>query len=92
MLKKVTSDRPERFTESVIREMTRLAQLENAINLARFLVRDAGIAAAPGSSFYHEPKPGSRFIRFCFCKQESTLREASQRLQRISGPRVSQSG
>jgi aminotransferase len=58
---------------------------ESDVDFAHHLVRDAGIAAVPGSSFYHDPKLGSRYIRFCFCKQESTLREALRRLQRLSG-------
>src|ERR1041385_1260445 len=35
MSKSLLSEKAERFTESVIREMTRLAQLHNAVNLAQ---------------------------------------------------------
>lgn len=48
-----------------------------------FLVREIGVAAVPGSSFYSMPGPGSRQVRFCFCKQESTLEEAISRLLRL---------
>lgn len=48
-----------------------------------FLVREIGVAAVPGSSFYSMPEPGSRQVRFCFCKQESTLEEAISRLLRL---------
>ncbi len=35
MAKKIISEKVERFTESVIREMTRLAQVHGALNLAQ---------------------------------------------------------
>src|SRR5436309_7826654 len=35
MAKKIISEKVERFTESVIREMTRLAQMHDALNLAQ---------------------------------------------------------
>jgi aminotransferase len=51
---------------------------------ARYLVKDVGVAAVPGSSFFHEPERGSRYVRFCFCKRDSTLQSAGERLQKIS--------
>ncbi len=53
-------------------------------DFARYLVKDAGIAVVPGSSFFHEPERGSRYIRFCFCKRDSTLQSAGERLRSIS--------
>jgi aminotransferase len=50
------------------------------------LVRDVGVAVVPGSSFFHRASDGSRYIRFCFCKRESTLLEAARRLQGILQP------
>jgi len=47
------------------------------------LVREAGVAAVPGSSFYHDPEPGRRWVRFAFCKRSETLREAARRLARL---------
>jgi aminotransferase len=47
---------------------------------ARWLVREVGVAAVPGSSFYHEPHLGSRQVRFCFSKRGATLDEAARRL------------
>ena len=47
------------------------------------LVRKYGIAAVPGSSFYHDPERGRRFVRFAFCKTLDVLEAASQRLRRI---------
>jgi aspartate/methionine/tyrosine aminotransferase len=48
-----------------------------------YLVKDIGIAVVPGSSFFHEPERGSRYVRFCFCKKDSTLQSAGDRLQRM---------
>jgi aminotransferase len=53
----------------------------------RYLVKDVGVAVVPGSSFFHEPERGSRYVRFCFCKKDSTLQSAGERLQRINGKR-----
>jgi aspartate/methionine/tyrosine aminotransferase len=50
----------------------------------RYLVRDIGVAVVPGSSFFHESERGSRYVRFCFCKKDSTLHSAGERLQRIA--------
>jgi aminotransferase len=49
----------------------------------RHLVREIGVAAVPGSSFYRDPKPGSQQLRFAFCKREETLDEAIRRLQNL---------
>jgi aminotransferase len=50
---------------------------------ARHLVEDVGIAAVPGSSFFEDPRNGSQFIRFCFCKKYETLKLAQERLKKI---------
>lgn len=47
------------------------------------LVRDYGVAAVPGSSFYHEPELGRRLVRFAFCKTPDVLEEAAERLLRV---------
>jgi aspartate/methionine/tyrosine aminotransferase len=54
------------------------------IEFSRRLVEDIGIAAVPGSSFFHDPKMGGNYIRFCFCKKEETLHTARERLLQIS--------
>ncbi|HET9886400.1 MAG TPA: aminotransferase class I/II-fold pyridoxal phosphate-dependent enzyme, partial [bacterium] len=50
---------------------------------ARFLVEKVGVAAVPGSSFYRDPRQGRQKMRFNFCKKESTLQAAADRLARI---------
>jgi aminotransferase len=46
---------------------------------ARHLVKNAGVAAVPGSSFYHEG--GETKLRFTFSKKDETLDEACRRLE-----------
>jgi len=50
------------------------------VAFARYLVKDVGVAAVPGSSFYREPVSGRTKLRFCFCKKDETLAEAERRL------------
>ena len=50
------------------------------VEFARYLVRDVGVAAVPGSSFY-KTGAGRTKLRFCFCKKDETLAEADRRLQ-----------
>ena len=42
-----------------------------------------GVAAVPGSSFYQNPADGRTYVRFTFCKKESTLQAAADRLARL---------
>ncbi len=44
-----------------------------------WLTREVGVAAIPVSVFYATP-PAARYVRFCFCKNEDTLRAAAARL------------
>ncbi len=48
-------------------------------DFARRLVEKAGVAAVPGSSFYHEG--GETKLRFTFSKKDETLIEACRRLE-----------
>jgi len=48
---------------------------------ARYLVEKAGVAAVPGSSFYHEG--GETKLRFTFSKRDDTLVEACRRLETL---------
>jgi aminotransferase len=50
------------------------------VEFARYLVKDVGVAAVPGSSFY-KTAAGRTKLRFCFCKKDETLAEADRRLQ-----------
>lgn len=50
------------------------------VDFARSLVESAGVAAVPGSSFYHEG--GETKLRFTFSKKDETLEEACRRLEK----------
>ena len=50
------------------------------VEFARYLVKDVGVAAVPGSSFYKTGAGGTK-LRFCFCKKDETLAEADRRLE-----------
>ena len=56
----------------------------NDIEFCRFLVKEIGVAAVPGSSFFGDPAAGKDIIRFTFCKKESTLAAAEERLARLT--------
>ena len=47
------------------------------IAFARWLTIEKGVAVIPLSPFYHTP-PGTRIVRFCFAKQEQTLKQAAE--------------
>lgn len=50
------------------------------VTAARRLVVEAGVAAIPSSSFYEPANADRRWLRFAFCKRESTMLEARRRL------------
>jgi aspartate/methionine/tyrosine aminotransferase len=52
----------------------------NDVQFAKFLVATVGVAVVPGSSFYANPTDGASQVRFTFCKKESTLAAAEERL------------
>ena len=54
------------------------------VAFARYLVKEVGVAAVPGSSFYRDPEAGRTKLRFCFCKRDETLAEADRRLESSS--------
>jgi aspartate/methionine/tyrosine aminotransferase len=53
------------------------------LEFTKYLVKEIGVAAVPGSSFYRDPKDGARQVRFAFCKQDETLDEAANRLRKL---------
>ena len=48
------------------------------------LIREYGVAAVPGSSFYHRPELGRQLIRFAFCKTLDVLEDAAERLVKLN--------
>jgi aspartate/methionine/tyrosine aminotransferase len=55
----------------------------NDLEFTKYLVKEIGVAAVPGSSFYRDPKDGAQQVRFAFCKKDATLDEAAARLLKL---------
>src|SRR5499427_9514193 len=56
---------------------------DDDVEFARYLVKDIGVAAVPGSSFYKTAGRGLTKLRFCFCKRPETLEDADRRLEKL---------
>ena len=53
------------------------------VAFTKYLVKEIGVAAVPGSSFYNDPRHGAKQVRFAFCKKDATLDEAGKRLRKL---------
>jgi aspartate/methionine/tyrosine aminotransferase len=53
------------------------------IAFTKYLVKDVGVAAVPGSSFYSNPRDGARQVRFAFCKRLETLDQAAEKFKKL---------
>ena len=56
---------------------------KNDVEFAMYLVKEIGVAAVPGSSFYSSNGEGAQKLRFCFCKKYETLEAAGARLLKL---------
>ena len=57
---------------------------DDDVAFAFYLASEIGVATVPGSSFYRPGHPDAKkFIRFCFCKEMSTLQAAVAKLQKL---------
>jgi aspartate/methionine/tyrosine aminotransferase len=54
---------------------------ENDIRFCRWLAKEVGVAAVPGSSFFNEPV--NHLVRFHFAKKEETLKAAGEKLLQL---------
>jgi aspartate/methionine/tyrosine aminotransferase len=72
--------RPPKGAYYVMADVRHLG-LGSDIEVADHLVRDAGVAVVPGSSFFSRPELGRHVVRFAFCKRPETLRAAGERLR-----------
>jgi aminotransferase len=54
---------------------------DDDVGFCEWLAQDVGVAAVPGSSFFHEPV--RHLIRFHFAKREETLAAAGERLKTL---------
>jgi aspartate/methionine/tyrosine aminotransferase len=58
---------------------------KNDVEFTRYLVKEIGVAAVPGSSFYRDPRDGAQQVRFAFCKKPETLDAAAKKLETLRG-------
>ena len=49
----------------------------------KWMIREVGVSAVPGSSFYAPRDLGKTKVRFMFAKRDETLHQAGERLQRV---------
>jgi aminotransferase len=65
--------------------MTDIAPLGHTddTEFVRRMIREVGVSAIPGSSFYSPRERGRTKVRFMFAKRDETLREAGERLMRV---------
>jgi len=56
---------------------------DDDVSFTKYLVKDVGVAAVPGSSFYRDPRDGARQVRFAFCKKLETLDAAAEKLEKL---------
>lgn len=73
---------PARGTYFQLADYGRISS-EPDTEFARRLTVEHGVAVIPISVFCAEPPPGETLVRFCFAKQEQTLREAAARLSGV---------
>ena len=59
-------------------EISDLSDME----FCNYITREKGVAAIPLAPFYESP-PDTRIIRFCFCKDDSTLEQAAEILCKL---------
>jgi aspartate/methionine/tyrosine aminotransferase len=59
--------------------------LGDDVAFVNYLIETVGVAAIPPSAFYHDKSEARDLVRFAFCKDEGTLREAIDRLRRLRG-------
>jgi len=53
------------------------------VTFVKYLVKEIGVAAVPGSSFYRDARDGARQVRFAFCKKLETLDAAAEKLGKL---------
>jgi aminotransferase len=58
--------------------------VEDDAAFAMWLIKRVGVATVPGSSFYAHSELGRTKIRFCFPKTDDVLRDAGERLLKLS--------
>lgn len=55
----------------------------NDTEFVKWMIREIGVSAVPGSSFYSPREQGSTQVRFMFAKKDETLKAAGEKLLRV---------
>jgi len=55
--------------------------MKNDKEACETLIKEAGIASVPGSSFYSNPENGKYYLRFCFAKEYEILEQACKQIE-----------
>ncbi len=63
----------------IFADFSKLSDLDD-VTFAKWMTQEIGVATVPGSSFYSRKEDGRNFVRFAFCKKQSTLDDAAKRL------------
>src|SRR5262249_35060047 len=66
----------------VLTQMPEWSELTDT-EFVRWMIREVGVSAVPGSSFHAPRELGLRQVRFMFAKRDETLHQAGERLQRL---------
>jgi aspartate/methionine/tyrosine aminotransferase len=56
---------------------------DNDTEFVRWLIKEIGVSAVPGSSFYAPAERGRTKVRFMFAKRDDTLHQAGERLLKL---------
>ncbi|MCP4296680.1 MAG: pyridoxal phosphate-dependent aminotransferase [Proteobacteria bacterium] len=70
---------PAQGTYFQLANYERISSMDD-ISFSEYLTRKTGVAVIPVSVFY-DKSPQTRVIRFCFAKEETTLRQAAEKLR-----------
>jgi len=63
--------------------------LADDISFTNYLVKDIGVAAVPGSSFYRDPRDGARHVRFAFCKKAGDFGRGGAKAEEAASDSIS---
>jgi aspartate/methionine/tyrosine aminotransferase len=70
---------PPRGAYYVMTDISRFG-FPDDVSFTKYLVKEIGVAAVPGSSFYRDARDGAQQVRFAFCKKLETLDAAAEKL------------
>ena len=66
----------------IFADFSELSELDD-VTFAKWMTQELGVATVPGSSFFSKKEDGRIFTRFAFCKKQSTLDDAAERLAKL---------